>query len=210
MPQLFTQAPATIQSNIETVVRRFAADGLTTWRLPPRCARRPILFTMAPATVAGKVEGVAKHFAAHGLTLSDYLAAAVKQPALFYLKPDAIQPISSRGLAFQRRATNRQGLLRADCGVRSSSTEACHHHCQHRNRGRSLPAHGLSCEQYLRASVKQPQLFCRPRYHHRQRRTRCLSLRRGRLSLSEYVAAAVRQPSLFYQSPATIQANIEA
>jgi mannitol/fructose-specific phosphotransferase system IIA component len=213
-PQLFYQAPDTIEKNIKPVVERFAAEGLTTKDYLAAAVKQPSLFAMSPETVEEKhIRPVVERFADHGLTAKKYIHAAVKSPSLFAMSPEKVAAnITGVVERFAADGLTVEDYLQA--AVRQSQLFVMSPDTVEGNiRGvvERFSDEGLTTKDYLQAAVKQPSLFTQSPETIENRNIRPVVKRFSAegLTTEAYLQAAVKQPPLFYQSPETIGRHID-
>ncbi len=146
---------------VNTVVERFADDGLTAANYLQATLKHPQLLSMSTATVTGNITAAVEHFAGEGLNTRDYLRAAQKNPALFYQRPTtivgnitgAVEHFAADGLTLRDYLTAalKQPQLFSQSPATITSNILGVTEC--------FAADGLATRDYLKAAVKFPPLF---------------------------------------------------
>jgi predicted nucleic acid-binding Zn ribbon protein len=150
-----------IARNVNDLVQRFAADGLTTKDYLKAALRQPQLFTRSPAIIAKNITDLWERFAADGLTIKDVLKAGVRQPSLFCMLPASVamhitalvERFTDDGLTttdYLKAAVRRPQLFCMSPPTAAKNiTETVDH----------FSGDGLTTRDYIEAALKQPQLF---------------------------------------------------
>jgi transcriptional regulator with XRE-family HTH domain len=148
-------------SNVEGVVKRFAAEGLTTEAYLRAAQKRSQLFCQKPETIAANITGVVDRFAGDGLTRKDYLQAALRQPSLFTMRPGTVarhidglvERFAADGLTtrdYLRAALRQPQLFCQDPETIAANIAGVVDR---------FAGDGLTRKDYLSAALRQPPLF---------------------------------------------------
>ena len=150
------------KSNVDGVVERFEAFGLTFENYSAACLKQSALFTQKPETIENNVKGVVDKFKDEKLNTKDYLDACLAQPQLFYSSPDKIESnVRDFVKKFKDDGLSVDDYLKA-CLVQpqlfSQSPDTIENNVGDVVKYFDNP--NLTTKNYLPVCLKQPSLFC--------------------------------------------------